>query len=190
MEMGIALPPELHNLLEDQLAPGEKLRWCCQPKPNIYAWQTWRTFPFAIAATVFAFWLCYTGVTRYRQDGHFGLLLFSVPFVLVALLTVLNPLHLARLAGRTAYAVTDRRVIILENGRSTKVQSFLPDQLGELELRERADGWGNIIFAKVYEWTSDNNRSCIPTFIGLFGVPAVRDVEALIRDLVLGARQG
>jgi hypothetical protein len=108
---------------------------------------------------------------------------------------VLSPLWAVFRASATAYVVTDRRAVIFDRGFfATQVRSFGPMALDDITLRERGDGSGDLIFKResYYQpgyWSgSGTHRYYSPggyrtQEIGFFGIPEVRHVERLLRDL-------
>jgi len=91
------------------------------------------------------------------------------------------PLFARRAAGRTAYAVTDRRAIIFSGGWRRTTRSFAPDKLGDIERVEHEDGSGDLIFERQISYHaghSDNgHRHPNVTPIGFFAVPQVHEVQ-------------
>jgi hypothetical protein len=114
--------------------------------------------------------------------------LFGIPFLLVGLSMLLSPLGYRKKAARTAYAVTDRRAIVI-NGKllaGREVRSYSPVQLGAISRTERANGCGDLVFqeeiARVH-WRGGRGPSTVP--IGFLGIAEVRAVEKILKETLL-----
>ena len=150
---------------------------------------------FGLPLTAFALFWVSGALWATRRTPDFGLPgdgppfawafpLFGLIFVAVGLAMLTAPLWMRWRAGRTVYAVTDRRAVVWEGGLSTTVRSFDADALGDLERRERADGSGDLILARDLRTTSHHGRRGVRTTeVGFFGIPDVRGVERLVRDI-------
>ena len=174
------LPPSLRELLENELEQDEKLIWSGQPRVSTVAWRDWKFVLLGIPFMAFT-----VGWMRAMAQGGGGTstvaAVFGLPFLIAGLSMLLSPLRLAWLARRTAYAITNRRAIILQNGWSKRVRSVLPGQM-YLDRRERGNGWGTIILVKefsLYAW--DRRRE-----IGFWAIPEVKEVESLLHRLAAG----
>ena len=97
--------------------------------------------------------------------------IFLLPFLLVGVAMVLAPLFAVRKAGRTIYAVTDRRALVISGLFSRSVRSFGPGQLRTVRLDEDPDGSGDLAFAEG----------------GFYGVENVKRVEAVLKKLAAHA---
>jgi hypothetical protein len=181
------LPTELRTLVEDEMRSEEAVQWVGRPIPGLLARQAWPIVLFAIPWTAFAiFWIA--GASgwvlpdiREGQSGFFPL--FGLPFVLIGLVMLSSPLRLRWKAGRIAYVLTERRAIIVERGLwSTKVRSFAPAALGDLERKQRPDGAGDIIFTRENYWDSKSGNRSVP--VGFLAVANVKEVEDRIRGLL------
>ncbi len=75
--------------------------------------------------------------------------LWGVPFIVAGLYLIAGRFALdAWLRGKTQYAVTDRRVLILRRGPFGKFSALRRDALPEMHLTERAGGRGTIRFGE------------------------------------------
>src|SRR5262249_45320795 len=95
------------------------------------------------------------------------------------------PIWAYQKALRTVYAITDKRLLIIINGRSQTVQSYDEHNIRDIQRREFADGSGDVVFARQTRNSTNNNGSTTysVTNVGFFGVRDVRAVEKLIRDI-------
>ncbi|MBA4066387.1 MAG: hypothetical protein C0501_22270 [Isosphaera sp.] len=130
-----------------------------------------------------------SGFSFHDLFPYFGLL-----FLTVGLGMLLAPVWAAYKATNTVYVVTDRRAVVFDGGWSTHVRSFGPADLTAVERRQRPDGSGDLILAKEPYWVPGHTSGPpgrghhVPggwsvREIGFFGIPRVREVEQLIRNL-------
>ncbi len=107
--------------------------------------------------------------------------LFFVPFLLIGTAMLLSPIWFYRDAKRTVYGVTGGKIVIVKARRSRKVQTYGPAEIGNIERIERADGSGDLTFAyRAYKDGDGGQRLQAVQFVG---IPEVRSVEKLLRDL-------
>lgn len=86
---------------------------------------------------------------------------------------------------QTVYAITDRRAILMEGGRSRTVRSFPPAKLTGLFRREHKDGSGDIVLQQRGHRDSDGDLRT--TEIAFRRIPDVHDVERRLRSLAATA---
>ncbi len=99
---------------------------------------------------------------------------------LFGLLLALEPLWAAYRARSTLYAISDRRLLIVNMFPIRQVQSFPPEALNTLECTERPDGSGDLVFRKA---ATGSGRSRQIKRFGFYGIPEVRRVEDEVRRL-------
>jgi hypothetical protein len=99
--------------------------------------------------------------------------LWLLPF---GIYTSARPLLEGRKAGRTAYALTDRRALVVEPGLFGHVRSrgYSPERLALMACNEQADGAGDLVFENRADWSGSRP-------IGFLAIDRVREVEALAR---------
>jgi hypothetical protein len=177
----------LQNDLDRELDDGEQILWSARPDPARVARQYILMFVFGIPFTLFAlFWMGMTSMITGLMPGEFTPFklfpLFGLPFVLVGLGLLSSPFWAYRKAKSGAYAITNRRIIIIEGGSSRSVKSYVKRDVQQIERREHSNGTGDLIFAREYVRGSKgrvNTRE-----IGFFGIPRAREVEHLLRGLI------
>jgi hypothetical protein len=203
--MGLeTLPPPLQQLVQRELHPEEKLRWVGRPSAVRFLFGSLGVAVVGVVFVGFAlFWM--SGAFSMRdqhRDTPWGndfmtqaFPYFGLIFVGAGVLMVLSPLWALFRASSTVYVVTDQRAILFDRGLlGTQIRSFGPTAVEDLTRRERSDGSGDLIFKrKTYyqpgHWSgSGNTRHYYPGGsrtheIGFFGIPDVRHVERLLRDL-------
>lgn len=176
---------------QNELQPGESLRWTGQPDPARLAMKTLPTFLFSIPWTAFAvFWVWGAAgnrmpdLTRWEWKNIFPL--WGVPFILIGLRMLTSPLWEYLRASRIVYGVTDRRAFILQAGRSKSVKSFSSVELANLERKEKSDGSGDLLFGKPEAEEARRSRSFnfgLPIPPGFYGIRELRMVEQLLLDI-------
>ncbi|MBV9852524.1 MAG: hypothetical protein JO250_22900 [Armatimonadetes bacterium] len=181
------LPPDLERQLQNELDAGEAVLWSGQPLPGRYARQGIAPMLFGIPFTAFAvFWMYGASGFGHPINGPGPVAffwLFGLPFLLIGLGMLLSPLWLWRKAGRTAYAVTDRRVLILGGGSfgSTNIRNVPPPALTDRTRTQFADGSGNLLFPRLTTVRYDSEGDRTTNTVGLYGIPDVKGVDDLIR---------
>jgi hypothetical protein len=169
------------DLVRAEMLPGEQLRWVGSPSPA--ALMRSRQGFFWGGLLFLAFSILWEMIVWFGQNASPRplLLLWGIPFILVGVGLVLYAPASFWLARRMAYAVTDRRVLILEGFPRRRTGSFWPVDLNPLEVTERADGHGDIIFRQRVIRSEEGSSETLRD--GFFGIAAVRDVAGLIDDL-------
>ena len=153
----------------------------------------WGGFAFFWEASV----LGLTSMTSHQAPGHQPPLFFAlwgIPFCLVGLYMIIGRFFFDAYArGRTWYGVTDRRVIVLKSAFSSNITSFDYLNLTNLNLVERKDNSGDILFGfpgpwgnlSGSDWPSSRRAPRTP---GFYLLPQARTTYNLIRELQQKAR--
>jgi len=192
------------NPIESRLDPGEKLLWTGQPKQGVRLQPQdafmipfslmWGGFAIVWEASVLGIGLMHAdkasdkGVTVFMS-------LWGIPFVLVGLYMIVGRFFYdSALRQKTFYAVTNRRVIVLKGLWSFNLMSYDFYTLGTLNLSERSDGSGSILFGNPnpMSWIGTGGwpttgRYTVP---GFYLLPDVRSVFGIIRDAQTASRRG
>jgi hypothetical protein len=80
----------------------------------------------------------------------------------------------------TAYAVTDRRVLIVSKLIGKRVLSFGPSAINAVEVSESLGGSGSVVFRREITENSEGNRTLKMAFVGIEDVGnAAREIEQL-----------
>lgn len=101
--------------------------------------------------------------------------LFGLPFVLIGLWMLAQPLLKSREAMNTVYAITTRRTLIISGMNPRRVISYEARDIGRIETIEKPDGSGDLLFV-----TEDTGKTTRKT--GFYGIPQVKAVELFLRD--------
>ena len=187
MLSNLKIPKELRRKIENELQPGEFIRWIEQPIPRFFTASSIGSVLFGIPWTSFAiFWMW--GASRFKlPDIREGLqpqnlfALFGVPFVLFGFRMLSSPIWEWQGARKTVYLVTDKRAISIHGGWSTTIRIYLPNQLKDIYRKERADGTGDVIIL-IRRW-KDSDGDNMSEEIGFLGVRNPREVENMLRQL-------
>lgn len=142
-------PDRFETLLRQELDTGERLLWhargIARSKRGSLA-----LVLFAIPWTAFAVFWTTMAFTMTRGSGQVDSLFawlfpaFGLPFIAVGLFMLAGPLLSRIAAGRTAYAITDQRVIQLMAGKSVMSQSVPLSKVEGITRHERANGNGTL----------------------------------------------
>jgi len=148
---------EVEQALRSELVQGEHLLWSSTPVQGLRFRAADLFFaPFSLMWAGFAFFWEYSAFT---QEGPWFLVLWGIPFVLVALYMTVGRFFIeSATRRRTYYGVTDQRVIILGGLFHRTVKSVVLEGLREITLEERADHSGSITFGPAH-----------PTYSGFSG---------------------
>ena len=169
---------QLQSVIESEMRSDEKMLWVARPNPVRLA------LPFlAIAGFGGIPWTDFSISFMFKWQQNAGLdigdILFQGSFVAIGVGMLAAPIWGYLKARKTVYAITDRRILIIVAGRSKKVQSHGEGDIGNIERVERADGSGDLTFAKhIYKDGEGSQRANDVKFVG---IPEVRVVEDLVR---------
>ncbi len=144
-DLRVELSPYLHE--------GEKILWVGQPYTTAKFKPNPATLLFMLFWTGFAvFWT----VTASAAGGAFGL--FGLPFLAVGFFMLYTiTIGSKKRMQNTIYAVTDRRAILLTNGRTTNMTEYIFSRLPSISLENVRGTTGTIRFQS--EVIYHNHRS-------------------------------
>lgn len=177
--MDISSPVLLATVCRN-LLPGEKLLWAAAPSSTDLLIKWLPASVFGIFFLSFILYLLYIK-RAYLTPASF---IFSLPFVIVGIITVLMaPLAAALQPYWESYAITDRRAII------TRIPPFDSFSLGPNEMDvpttiRHADGRGDILFHTTY--SHDKSGNPVVTREGFISVFDPLDVARLIMQVRAG----
>lgn len=151
---------------QGRLLKGEKIAWWGHPAQGlVFTSQDWFVLPFGLMFAGFAvFWEA--SVWSAPQSPVF-MRLWGIPFILIGLYMVAGRFFVDAWARRRiTYAVTDKRILILREGRSPKFTAMTFDQMPSVNLTERKDGRGTIRFGPDQPaWSNNQSYSALsPAF--------------------------
>jgi len=196
------LPRPLRDALESELSSGERLLWADRPAVTRNLRESLPILFFGIPWTAFSvFWMVMaSGILRQGSGGgaptgvNILFALFGLPFVGIGLAMLSAPYFAWRAAQNTVYAITTKRVLILNAGRTRSVRAYLPQRAADLQRTERADGSGDLIFGPTGGGRHGGSGTSGPGGASLLppmftGIPNVRAVEELMRATFLNGRE-
>lgn len=165
------LPRRLEELVDSELREGEHVLWLAQPIRRLCVRRSLPVLFIAIPWTaIVAYWMLVT-------SGAGIVALGGLPFLIGGIWMLTIPLWVLRRAGHLAYVVTDQRAVIFDSLPPQRVRSYSPEQLEEMQIRERSEGAGDIIFERV-GWSSHMSE------VGFLAIPSVETVETLLRQII------
>ena len=141
--------PDPRDTASTALEPGETLVWAGRPDAALLAWRQFdlKAFllstPAAIVAVILI-WQAAAGGFSHILDYLFVLAAIAAAFV--AALPMVALLRIVRRARSTVYAVTDRRIFILELFPRRRLRPFASADIETPRVRERGNGRGDVIF--------------------------------------------
>lgn len=177
-------PDRFEALLRQELAPGERLLWHARAIPRTKRGSL-AIVLFAIPWTAFAIFWTVMAFTLPRMGGETGLMTwlfpaFGLPFIAVGLFMFAKPLLSRIAAGRTAYAVTDQRVIQLMAGKGILSESVPLAKITTLTRHEKRDGSGTLQIKLTDSPFVDARQRMTGFDLGV--VPDIRRAEQVLRQ--------
>lgn len=134
-----------YNYFQPYLDVDEQILWQGTPGPGKA--RTGQSVPILFGIAWLAFSLYWESLAV--KSGQIVMILFGLPFVLIGFGIVFGgPIRQAKLKGKIAYAVTNRRLLIREG---EEVRVFHPDMLPPMQIRHNKNGTSSIIFDRVYQ---------------------------------------
>jgi hypothetical protein len=174
------------QIAQSELRPGESLRWAGKPTPLAVALRSTSLLHSAF------------GIFFTLIPGSMALeALMSAPmrkatsnvewmFVLIPLLIAASGVWLFLTVPRawlmahwTIYGITNQRVFISRRFPSHATKSWSFQDLNALDRKDRADGWGDLVFRRD---TVAARKGTVTVHEGFYGIPEVRKVEAMIAE--------
>ena len=166
------LSPELKSFAEREFL-GERLVWADRPDRRIHALISAAIWLFAIPWTAFAlFWMSVPVATLYQYySGEaigapkgapvaimWFMALWGLPFVAVGVGMLATPFKVLWKGRRTLYVLTNRRLAVLEGGKTIAITSIAPQEIMGLSRKEGPDGRGTLIVDQGFTVDSDGDR--------------------------------
>ena len=164
---------ELRKRLESELEPGEHIRWSDVPVPTAFTLSSFFALLFGLPCIGFS--LLWMRELYTNGDGNLTYVL-GIPLFLIGVWLLLTPLRQRRRLGRTLYAITDRRAMILVRGLWDRVESYRSHQLRGVYRREGNDGVGDVVIPSGI--LSDGGEE-----VGFFRIKNSSEVEGMLDEL-------
>jgi len=139
------------SILSAELGSGERLLWSGRPRGGLRLRpQDAVLIPISLLWGGFAiFWevMALTMTAKAPMPIRLVFPLFGLPFVAMGLYLMVGRFFVeARVRSRTVYGVTNRRILIVDAGRSWATRSFSLRSFSDLGLRVKPDGSGTVVF--------------------------------------------
>ena len=195
---------ELMKQVEGELSRGEVLHFACRPCPKIARMQgvvaACGGGLFVVIGIVVATVMLIAGSAKVP----IFVLIVPCGFVLIGgLIAVLGPIMKARQARLGWYAVTDRRALVFSValwGKSGQVEIYQPAELRKMWVKKSfwVKGAGDLVFKTTVTQRTERVRdasgrtrtstSTSTQRFGFLGIEDVKDVEALVHEVLLTVR--
>jgi hypothetical protein len=149
--------------LNSQLLPGERIVWSGRPKTGLLLTRRdWIMVPFSLVWGGFAIFWESAVITKAGVPPFFPVV--GGLFVLAGLYLVVGRFFFdAWIRGRTYYALTNERVLILRAGPFGQFTALSLDRLPDASLTERGNGVGTVRFGQSGLWGASNRSWAIWT---------------------------
>ena len=169
--------------VQSELTSGESVVWAGQPKSSvIFHKEDGLLIPFSLLWGGFAiFWeagvLGMWGAAHANERWSFGIL-WGIPFVLIGQYVIWGRFfYAAWLKRRTHYAVTNRRVIVVQNGWKRQMASAYIDSLPTLIKEVGSNGVGALRFVQPQPMWSNNRGWGAWNALSVGGTPTFVDID-------------
>lgn len=177
---------EAEQELTKQLGAGERLLWTGTPRHGmLFRGTDVFLVPMSLLWAGFVvFWT----LSVMRSGARMFFVLWGIPFVLMGVNLVFGRFIVDKaLRERTAYGLTDRRVIILSGLFARSVKSLQLRTLSDVTLDERTDGRGTITFGPTHPMARWFWGAAWPGVSGyqspaFEAIPSAREVYGRIRN--------
>ena len=176
-----------------QLLPGERLQWAARPRPWAVARRKLPALAVALVMLAVGWVAGYLGDSGVSMPGH---PLAALPVGSIGVLLMLLgvafacvPLVAALLARGRVYAVTTRRLLVIDRAVTHRVAAFAPEDVQAIMVtNERPDGSADIVFRQeIRHIPLRGARYGVVNKIGFFGIADAEHVRDLIREMRAGA---
>jgi hypothetical protein len=177
------IDPSSAVAIQPELISGESIIWAGQPNSSvIFHKEDAYLIPFSFLWGGFAiFWEgSVAGLWGVRDNHHqwtFGIL-WGIPFVLIGQYFIWGRFfYAAWLKERTHYAVTNRRVIVVQEGWKRQMAFAYIDSLPALIKERGSGGIGTLRFGPSYLTSSSRRSSASWNSLSIGGAPVFVDIE-------------
>jgi len=171
---------------QQELEPGEQLRWVGRPHPWALARQRLAALAVTPVLLGLGAFVIHVGASQPLSVDQAMLTMVIYGFgglaMLLALVVISGPVLAFLRARSTVYAVSDRRLLTISGER---VDSYGPDDIRAIMVtNEQADGSADIVFGRdIRRYWVRGARFAEVNRLGFFGIPDPDAVRELIRDL-------
>ena len=164
----------MQSVLEGELEPGESIIWNDQPDTLKFILNNSSKSVIAIG-TIFLF----AGMSIFLLSGFVAHAFF---LLMIGVITFTEPVLDYFRSKRMVYAITTRRILIVQAWRTKLVWSSF-DQMTSILIRiEDRTGYGNIIFFNESYLGGQRNRKILERSVGFIGIKNVHAVDTLLKQ--------
>lgn len=173
-----------------ELMSGEQILWAGQPSTHlVFRKEDLFLAPFSLVWGAFAIFLEATAAGLWPPGRHLAspwmFAIWGIPVVLAAQYLIWGRFLLADWKKRrTHYAVTNRRVIVVQDGSTRQMASAYLDELPAVIKDEGSNGFGTLRFAPRQSWQALWDGMAVgdtPLFRDIDDVQSVYDLVAELR---------
>jgi len=168
-------------LQKEVLQKTEKITWKGRPAPlrsaaigSVKLFGGLFTIAFGIVWTVQTL----PNITSFAEHDFFtiaGLFtLFGIAFIASGVWAILTPFRNYIRAGRTYYAITNQRVLIIMAGKNYRVVSITPSEIVDYQRTDKGNGFGDLRLRKTINKNDEEANTTTEFVDGLWGVPDVK----------------
>ena len=172
------------ELIRRALSPGEQVLWTGNPVQGMRLRPSdWVMIPFSLMWCGFVvFW----NVGVWNDHAPLFARAWGLPFLAFGIYFLVGRFVVDAISrSRTVYALTDQRVLIVRNLFSQKTTSLSLASLPQINLTERSNGYGDILFGyQSSTWDPRMNPGSQPSLMWE-GIPGVR----LVNEQLLSAQK-
>lgn len=178
-------PPAIETIAHRELA-GERVLWSAVPERWRYAWRVGgiAIVPLVLLVAFVAISIGFYLLTP-SNSGQAERTLFAIPgmpFVPFVVLLALVPLLSAWEAGRTFYAVTDKRAVIFRKNWKLHLHSYPAAQFDGYERESNGNSQGSIVFQRWAEPGARGKRDVKE--IGFLAIADVAGAERALEEML------
>jgi hypothetical protein len=197
----LRIDPECAMKMQPELMAGERFHWAGRPNAKVvFHSDDWSAIPFSLFWTGF-FIFCEADALGYvsnskRGGGSLFMVLWCIPFIVIGQYMIWGRFFYdAWLKRRTYYAVTNRRILILQEGWKWKMRATQLDAVVGMEIE--GDTIGTIWFGPKYpvlaargQKTRGWNRLSVGEVMIFADVDGVQAVHRLVLELRTAEKDG
>ncbi|WP_085899884.1 hypothetical protein [Kiloniella majae] len=143
-----------------ELIENEQLIWADRPvSERFYRKKIKAAIAGKVIISLIVLWILGVIYTSFSSGNlpALALVFFALPLLFIARKLLNKPVEARQRAEQTYYAITDKRLLIINDYKDKSVESYDLDKLEFVENAENSDGTGNVYFTKTLITTISNN---------------------------------
>ena len=146
--------------VRSELIENEQLIWADRPvSERFYRKKIKAAIAGKVIIGLIVLWILGVIYTSFSSGNSpaLALVFFALPLLFIARKLLNKPAEARQRAEQTYYAITDKRLLIINDYKDKSVESYDLDKLEFVENAENKDGTGNVYFTKTLITTISNN---------------------------------